>query len=176
DLSRVCRFVILGLTAIIVACPLGACLRGGKPGLLVIAIEQPPRGFDPRLSSSNSYSARIMQLIYDTLMVMYKHLDFVASLADDFKDSPDHTRFTFHLRPGVTFHNGKPLGSQDVKYTFESILDPAFKSPIRGTLDKLSSIDTPDSSTVVFIAREPFFTFVGNLPAIRKILDGLWTV
>src|SRR5262245_34107519 len=172
DHSGMRRFVILGLMAIIVACPLGGCLRGGKPGLLVIAIEQPPRGFDPRLSSSNSYSARIMQLIYDTLMIKDEHFEFVPSLADDFKESPDHTQFTFHLRPGVTFHNGKPLGSQDVKYTFESILDPAFKSPIRGSLDKLASIDTPDISTVVFTAREPFYTFVGNLPAIGIVPQG----
>src|SRR5262249_42349929 len=140
------KFIILCFTAIFVASPLGACLRGGKPGVLVVAIEQPPRGFDPRLSSGNPYSARIMQLIYDSLMTKDEHFDFVPSLAEDFKESPDHTRFTFHLRPGVRFHNGKPLGSMDVKYTFESILDPAFKSPIRGSLDKLASIDTPDSS------------------------------
>ncbi|HKF54414.1 MAG TPA: ABC transporter substrate-binding protein, partial [Blastocatellia bacterium] len=65
-------------------------------------------------------------------MIKDEHFDFVPSLADTFQESPDHTIFTFHLRPGVKFHNGKPLGSEDVKYTFESILDPAFKSPIRG--------------------------------------------
>jgi peptide/nickel transport system substrate-binding protein len=72
----------------------------------------------------------------------------------------------------VQFHNGKTLASEDVKYTFESILDPAFKSPIRGSLDKIASIDTPDPLTVVFNAREPFYTFVGNLPAIGIVPAG----
>jgi peptide/nickel transport system substrate-binding protein len=113
-----------------------------------------------------------MQLIYDTLMVKDEHFDFVPSLADSFNESPDHTVFTFHLRPGVKFHNGKTLGSDDVKYTFESILSAEFKSPIRGSLDKLASIDTPDPLTVVFRARAPFYTFAGNLPAIGIVPAG----
>jgi len=113
-----------------------------------------------------------MQLLYDTLMVKDEHFDFVPSLADAFKESPDHTSFTFHLRAGVRFHNGNTLSSEDVRYTFESILDPAFKSPIRGSLDKIASIQTPDSLTVVFTAREPFYTFVGNLPAIGIVPAG----
>jgi peptide/nickel transport system substrate-binding protein len=167
-----CKLALLCLAIFLALSPLTACLRGGKPGLLVIAIEQPPRGFDPRLSSGNSYSARIMQLIYDTLMIKDQHFDFVPSLADSFQESPDHTTFTFHLRTGVKFHNGKMVGSEDVKYTFESILSPAFKSPIRGSIDKISSIETPDPLTVVFKAREPFYTFAGNLPAIGIVPAG----
>jgi peptide/nickel transport system substrate-binding protein len=170
--SRVCRLALLCLAAVPAIGLPAACRRGGEAGLLVIAIEQPPRGFDPRLSSGNSYSARIMQLIYDTLMIKDDHFDFVPSLADSFNESPDHTVFTFHLRSGVKFHNGKTLDAQDVKYTFESILSPDFKSPIRGALDKLASIDTPDPLTVVFRAREPFFTFAGNLPAIGIVPAG----
>ena len=113
-----------------------------------------------------------MQLIYDTLVVKDERFEFVPSLAQSFEESPDHQTFTFHLRSGVTFHNGKPLTSADVKYTFESILSPATKSPIRGAVDKLSSIDAPDSLTVVFHAREPYYTLFGNLPAIGIIPDG----
>jgi peptide/nickel transport system substrate-binding protein len=113
-----------------------------------------------------------MQLIYDTLMIKDEHFDFVPSLADSFNESPDHTVFTFHLRSGVKFHNGKTLDSQDVKYTFESTLSPEFKSPIRGSIDKLESIETPDPLTVVFKAREPFYTFAGNLPAIGIVPAG----
>jgi peptide/nickel transport system substrate-binding protein len=149
-----------------------ACLRGGKPDTLVMAIEAPPRGFDPRLNTVNPYSARIMQLVYDTLMVKDEHFDFVPSLADRFEQSADGTVIIFHLRPQILFHNRKLLTSADVKYTFESILSPAMKSPIRGSIDKLSSIDTPDPLTVVFHAREPFYTFIGNLPAIGIVPEG----
>jgi peptide/nickel transport system substrate-binding protein len=113
-----------------------------------------------------------MQLIYDTLLVKDEKFDFVPSLAERFEESDDHKTFAFHLRPGVRFHGGKPLTSADVKYTFDSILAPAFKSPIRGAVDKIESIETPDPLTVVFRAREPFYTFVGNLPAIGIIPEG----
>lgn len=113
-----------------------------------------------------------MQLIYDTLVVKNDRFEFVPSLAERFEESTDHQTFTFHLRPGVIFHNGHPLTSSDVKYTFESILSPAMKSPIRGAVDKLSSIEAPDPLTVICHAREPFYTFIGNLPAIGIIPDG----
>jgi peptide/nickel transport system substrate-binding protein len=155
--------------------PTTGCRRGGEPGTLVIAIEIPPRGFDPRFSTAFQTSARIMQLIYDTLVVRSERFEFVPSLAEAFEESPDHQTFTFHLRPGVTFHDGKQLTSADVKYTFESLLSPAMKSPIRGAVDKIDSIEAPDPLTVIFHAREPFYTFIGNLPAIGIIPNGAGT-
>jgi peptide/nickel transport system substrate-binding protein len=166
------RSILAFALAALAFLPQVACVRGGKPDTLVMAIEAPPRGFDPRLNTVNPYSARIMQLVYDTLMVKDEHFDFVPSLADRFDQSADRTVITFHLRPQILFHNGKLLTSTDVKYTFESILSPAMKSPIRGSIDKLSSIDTPDPLTVVFHAREPFYTFIGNLPAIGIVPEG----
>jgi len=116
-----------------------------------------------------------MQLLYDTLVVKNEKFEFVPSLAERFEESVDHKEFTFHLRSGVTFHDGKELTASDVKYTFESLLSPELKSPIRGSVDKISSIDTPDPRTVVFHAREPFYSFMGNLPAIGIIPEGAGT-
>ncbi len=113
-----------------------------------------------------------MQLIYDTLVVKNDKFDFVPSLAERFEESDDHKTFTFHIRQGVTFHNGKSLTSADVKYTFDSILSPATKSPIRGAVEKITSIEAPDPVTVIFRASEPYYTFIGNLPAIGIIPDG----
>jgi len=151
------------------------CRRGSEPGTLVIAIEATPRGFDPRFSTTNTYSARLMQLIYDTLLVKNDRFEFVPSLAERFEESTDSRTFTFHLRTGVRFHNGKPLTAADVKYTFDSLLSPELKSPIRSAVDKITSIETPDPLTVIFHAREPFYTFIGNLPAIGIIPEGAGT-
>jgi peptide/nickel transport system substrate-binding protein len=152
--------------------PLAGCKPAKEPGTLVLAIEILPRGFDPRFSSGNTYSARIMQLVYDTLLVKDDNFELIPSLASSFVESPDHKTFTFRLRSGVSFHNGKPLTSADVKYTFESLLSPALKSPIRGALDKITSIETPDPETIIFQAKEPFYTFAANLPAIGILPDG----
>ena len=116
-----------------------------------------------------------MQLIYDTLVTRNEKFELVPSLAERLDESEDHKTFTIHLRPGVVFHNGKPLTSADVKYTFDTLLSPDLKSPIRGTVDKISSIDAPDPLTVVFHAREPFYTFIGNLLAVGIIPEGAGT-
>ncbi len=149
-----------------------ACKRGGEPGTLVIALELAPRGLDPRLSSGSAYSARIMQLIYDTLLVKDEKFEPAPSLAESFEESADHKTFTFHLRRDVAFHNGKPLTARDVKYTFETIRSPELNSPLRTTFDRINSIETPDEFTVVFRAREPFYTFIGNLPGIGIVPEG----
>jgi peptide/nickel transport system substrate-binding protein len=160
--------LLIGSLLVLLLLPMAACRRGGEPGTLIIAVEAAPSGFDPRFSTGNATSARVMQLIYDTLVVKNKDFEFVPSLADQVNESADHQTFTFHLRQGVSFHNGKPLTSADVKYTFASIKEPATKSPIRGTVAKIDSISAPDPQTIIFHASEPF-DFIGSLPAIGII-------
>lgn len=161
------------LTALLlVAGTTSACKRGGEPGTLVVAIELAPRGFDPRFSSTTAISARIMQLIYDTLLVKNEQFDLVPSLAESFEESADFKTFTFRLRKDAVFHNGKPLTARDVKFTFASIGSPELKSPLASTVSKINSIETPDEFTVVFRAREPFYNFTANLPAIGIIPEG----
>jgi len=160
------------LCLVIASFPTTGCRRGGEPGTLVIAVEAPPRGFDPRFSTAFPTSARVMQLIYETLVIKDERFELVPSLAERFEESEDHKTFTFHLRRDVTFHNGKRLTSSDVKYTFDSILSPEMKSPLRGAVDRIQSIESPDPLTVIFRAREPFYTFLGNLPAIGVIPEG----
>ncbi|HEY9232433.1 MAG TPA: hypothetical protein VIS78_09805, partial [Blastocatellia bacterium] len=70
--------------------PLAGCRRGAESGTLVIAIEVAPAGFDPRFSTGNGMSARIMQLVYDTLVVKNNVFEFVPSLAERFEESADH--------------------------------------------------------------------------------------
>lgn len=149
-----------------------SCQRRSEPDTLIIAIEATPRGFDPRFSTTNTYSARVMQLIYDTLVVKNERFEFIPSIAERFEESSDSRTFTFHLRSGIRFHNGKLLTAADVKYTFDSLLSPELKSPIRAAVDKITSIETPDEQTIIFRAREPFYTFIGSLPAIGIIPEG----
>ncbi|HEX5736406.1 MAG TPA: ABC transporter substrate-binding protein [Blastocatellia bacterium] len=160
------------LILILLAGATSACKRGGEPGTLVVAIELAPRGFDPRFSSTTAISARIMQLIYDTLLVKNEQFDLVPSLAESFEEAPDFKTFTFRLRKDAVFHNGKPLTARDVKFTFASIGSPELKSPLSSTVSKINSIETPDEFTVVFRAREPFYNFTANLPAIGIIPEG----
>ena len=62
----------------------------------------------------------------------------------------------FHLRHGLRFSDGRPLTARDVKYTYDSILDPASISPKRIALRQLAAIAAPDDATVVMTTRGPY--------------------
>ena len=78
-------------------------------------------------------------------------------------DTPDPLTYIFHLRNGVKFHDGTPLTSRDVKATIDYMMDPANRSPKRGSFNMIASIDTPDSTTVIFHLKEPYASFLWNL-------------
>ena len=79
-----------------------------------------------------------------------KTYKIVPDLATGWEISPDGTIFTFKLRDGVKFHKGYgQLTSDDVKFSFDRILDPAAASPYRGQLAAIKTIETPDPLTVV---------------------------
>lgn len=75
-------------------------------------------------------------------------------LAERFEQSPDGLTLTFHLRQGVTWHDGVPFTAADVKY---SILDVVKKTHPRGrgTYQHLEDIETPDDHTVVLKLAKP---------------------
>ena len=58
-------------------------------------------------------------------------------------DTPDPLTYVFHLRRGVKFHDGRPLTSADVKFTFDSILSGAMKTPKRGSFKLVKSVEAP---------------------------------
>ncbi|MFI5174229.1 MAG: ABC transporter substrate-binding protein, partial [Terriglobia bacterium] len=75
---------------------------------------------DPRVGT-DAFSERLHQLLFNSLVRRDIHADLIPDLAVGW-ETPDPVTFVFHLRPHVVFHNGRPLTSRDVQYTFESIL------------------------------------------------------
>ena len=89
---------------------------------------------------------------------MYFHGDLAESWS-----TPDALTYVFHLRRGVRFHDGRALTSADVKATFDFIMNPANKSPKRGALRLVTSVEAPDDATVVFHLSQPYASFSVNL-------------
>jgi len=89
-------------------------------------------------------------------------MNFHGDLAESW-ETPNPVTYVFHLRRGVRFHDGRLLTSADVKSTLDFIANPANKSPKRGALRLLSSIETPDAATVVIHLSAPYASFTVNL-------------
>ena len=76
--------------------------------------------------------------------------------------SRDGLRITYRLRRGVTFSDGVPLTSADVKFTYEQIMNLRNNVPYRQPYDDVRAIETPDPYTVVVHLKEPSAPFVGT--------------
>lgn len=71
----------------------------------------------------------VSEQIYDGLVRLDKNLNIVPCLAEYWEISPDGKKYTFYLRKGVKFHHGRELTAEDVKFSFERLLDKQTKSP-----------------------------------------------
>lgn len=132
-----------------------------------------------------------VQLLPDTLTfkVMYNSLvkyklsddgqtiEIVPDLAESWEASADASAYTFQVRDDVKWHDGEPFTVDDVKFTLDSILDPANNAQQRRYLATIQSVEVVDDSTVTLNLDAPFAflpVMLGfNVPIVPKhLLDG----
>ena len=87
----------------------------------------------------------------------------VPDLAESWEASDDLMTWTFHLREGVTWHDGEPFTAADVKWTFDSILEYGDQAYTYTYVKMVESVETPDDYTVVFHMAYPCGTFVESV-------------
>ena len=141
--------------------PLLSCSQAPDPNTLVMIIESSPTNLDPRVGI-DAQSERIGELLFDALLTRDEHLNVQPGLADRW-DIPDPLTYIFHLHRGVTFHDGRPLTSRDVKWTLDSLLEGKIRSTKSAAYRFVDHIEAPDDFTVVFHLKEPNSTLLWNL-------------
>ena len=95
-------------------------------------------------------------LVHDAMIKGMPHGEFVYSLAEQAELAADFRRAAFRLRPGLRFHDGHPLTTADVKWTYEN-----FKGAYAKLFkEKLEHVQVVDDRTLVFHFKEPFVEFM----------------
>jgi ABC-type transport system substrate-binding protein len=97
--------------------------------LLLPFVGGDPPTLDPAVAQ-DSTSAEVIVEIYSGLVTIDKDLKVVPDIAESWTVSDDKKTYTFKLRAGVKFHDGKAVTAQDFKYSIERAADPATESPV----------------------------------------------
>src|SRR5437660_9912452 len=162
------RFVcVVGLAVLLLAIFPASCRR--QSNVFVIALSDNVKTIDPIGSPTvDAASERVRVLMFNSLVKKDEKFDYVPELASNIQRSDDGLTFTFTLRDGVTFHDGRPFTSADAKYTLDTVLASTFAKTASffegsGANKKayVNSVKAPDAHTLIIRLTNPW---TGLLP------------
>ena len=152
-----------------------------RGGIYRAALPWTPRTLDPAFST-DTYSAILIQQIFDGLVQFDRELNVVPALAVSWKVSSDGLVYTFNLRPDAYFHNGRQVTANDFVYSFTRILGPKEESSAlgffarlkgasayrKGESDEVAGLRALDAHTLEITINEPFAPFLSVLAMINS--------
>ena len=106
--------------------------------------------------SSDATSHSISAQVFNGLVKYDKNLNVVGDLAESWEISDDGLVFTFHLRKGVTWHDGHPFTADDVLYTYQVTVDPKTPTAYAGDFLKVKKAEVIDPYTFRVTYDKPF--------------------
>ncbi|MDH5720632.1 MAG: peptide-binding protein [Spirochaetia bacterium] len=147
-----------------------------KPDTLVLHLSNDPEILNPLLAQ-DAYSSTVAGKIYEALIERdYETLKLKGLLAESWKVSKDHMKYTFYLRKNVKFHDGAFLTSKDVVFTYNKLMDPNTPNPFsKGYYQDVKSISAPDDYTVVFTMKQPYFMMLELLGGFEILPEHIFS-
>ncbi len=142
-----------------------------QPDTVTMLIESSPNNLDLRVGT-DAQSERVGALVFDALAKKDAHYNLQPWLATSW-EQPDALTWVFHLRDGVRFHDGKSMTADDVVWTIESLVDPAYGGLITaksGSFAAVDHVEARDRLTVVVHLKHPDAGLLFNMS------DGLFGV
>jgi len=168
----------LALTSfLLTAIFLPSACRRNRSSDFVIALSDNIKTIDPIGSPSvDAASERVRTLMFNSLVKKDEKFDYVPELAAQIQRSEDGLSFTFTLRDGVLFHDGRPFTAADAKYTLDTVLASTFAKASSffegsgaGKTAYVKSVEAPDPRTLIIRLNKQWTGLLPNLVAIAMI-------
>lgn len=161
---------------LVVALFLGGCTSSTKPqegpeepveerkvgGTITYGMTGDPVIFNPILYTDTP-SGFVISRVYSGLVQPNENLEMIPDIAESWTFSEDGLVWTFRLRKDVRFHDGTPLTSADVKFTYDAIMHPDYTGIRQSDFKSVDRIEAPDPYTVVFYLKEPYAPLLSHL-------------
>ena len=160
--TRFVRILALCLTmALILGCLPAALAEDVQYKDTVILATATDQNFmDGQMNNTND---KVLRTVYSSLVKRNTDNEIVGDLAESWEVSEDGLTWTFHLRKGVKFHNGKEFTAKDVKASYDRLLDE--ENPVRytSTMSFITTVTVVDDYTVEMCTENPAPAMLANL-------------
>ncbi|MFE0019250.1 ABC transporter substrate-binding protein [Mesorhizobium sp. NPDC059054] len=142
-----------------------APVHAQAPSMITVGMTEDVRGVDPA-RERDGMSDPVHMHVVEGLVAYGDNLEVGPVLAQSYAVEDDGKAYVFKLRKGVKFHNGEPLTSADVKWSWDYLMAPESiwrcKAVFEGAI-KVASVETPDPETIVYKLAKPNGSFIYNL-------------
>lgn len=118
------------------------------------------------LASYMQVGFEVFLLVYDPLVRYDENFEPTGCLAESWETSEDGLTWTFHLKDGVKWHDGEPFTSEDVKFTYDTMMESGLGYMYSTYLAGIDSVECPDANTVVIKTDEPKANMLMNTTPI----------
>ncbi len=133
-------------------------------GILKYGLSTDPPNFDPQKSAGGTAAMVVKNQVYNGLIRYWKDYKIDYDLAKSYEVSDNGKSYTFHLHDNVYWHNGERLTMEDVKFSFERILNPkSAAANHKDLVNLINRIEIVDKDTVRFILKSPSPAFLNIL-------------
>jgi len=117
---------------------------------------------------TQSTDRSIRDLMYDSLLGIDLKGNIQPYLAESWEISPDGKIYTFRLRKGVKFHDGREMTSEDIKFCIDYTMNPKNAATGLSRLSEVTKVEIPDRYTVRIHLKEPSAVFLAYLTDIQS--------
>lgn len=155
---------------------------------VVVGMTAPKGVFNP-LFRQTVYDDYVARTIFDTLLIVEKDGTYTENLAESVDVSADGLKYTFHLKPGVTYSDGTPVTAKDFAFVLKVLHDPAYdgetdalafniaggRDYFEGDAKDISGVKVIDDNTIeITVTEATAYTrdFLGDLPVMPESYYG----
>jgi peptide/nickel transport system substrate-binding protein len=136
--------------------------------LVVQGTAEPP-GLDLTATPATASAAVVLYNVQECLVKVDRHGKLVPWLAERWHTA-DNRNYTFFLKRGVHFHNGRELRAQDVKFVIQRAMNPETKHPYPGYYAAIGDIIVKDDYTVTFALKTLSANFLLNVARAGSVI------
>ena len=160
---------LLSLAALAAGCGSGPDPNSPARDTLIFAAPADATTLDPH-NTTDTESDQVIGMVFEGLIGFDAHMKIVGRLAETWEVGSDGMTWTFHLRSGITFHDGTPFNAEAVRRNFARVLDPKQKHKRLPLFVMLDRVEVVDADTVRIITKYPFGAFEPTLAHISSTI------